>query len=226
MLSKNTQAFLRTLFALGAIKIDTKGGFRLALHDKNPTAPLSPVYINLRTSKNPKPGPLLKEHISTIAAEMYRAVKKARFCFEHVAGIPRAGTPFADAFAAISGELGGTTSQIRLKKESKNSRVLRVDSRYVIRDQRIVPPRVLLVDDVVTEADTKLRAIDALRRGGYEAAGVVVYLDREQGGMKEIAASGVPIVAVVHLGDILNALRDMDLISKSDYAAIKRYLAR
>ena len=34
-----------TLFDLGVIKF---GAFRLKLHEKNPDAPLSPIYVNLR----------------------------------------------------------------------------------------------------------------------------------------------------------------------------------
>ena len=48
-------------------------GFRLKLHEKTPLAPLSPIYLNLRTPDNPKPGPLTLEIV-----ELFRALDQQR----------------------------------------------------------------------------------------------------------------------------------------------------
>lgn len=226
MYSKNTIMFLKSLFNIGAIKIDTKKGFRLALHDKNPTAPLSPFYLNLRTPSNPKPGSLQPTHVATIATEMDRVVEKAGWKFDCIAGIPRAGTPFAEAFFDVRASLGRKTRIIRMKKSSKDSRALRVDSDYVIRDGGERRSRVLLIDDLITKADTKWIAINALRRGGYEVAGIVVYVDREQGGLEALRESGIPIIAVLKFSDMLKAYHEMEMISAGELATIKDYLRR
>ena len=224
MYSKNTQNFLKTLFDIGAIKIDTEGGFRLALHDKNPSAPLSPIYVNLRTKDNPKPGPLLADHVVTIASEMERVAEKAGIHFDGVAGIPRAGVPFAKAFCDIRKKLQKPTRMICLKKRGVSSRAMCVDAEHVIREPSETRKRILLVDDLITKATTKWTAIDALRRGGYEAAGIVVYLDREQGGLLSLSQSGIPIVATLTFGKVLEFYRDVGLMSPKDFSIINRYL--
>jgi hypothetical protein len=45
MLVKNREQLAVELLNIGAIKF---GNFRLKLHEKNPDAPLSPIYIDLR----------------------------------------------------------------------------------------------------------------------------------------------------------------------------------
>lgn len=226
MYSKNTRTFLKSLFDIGAIKIDTKVGFRLALHDKDPTAPLSPIYVNLRTPKNPKPGPLLPEHILTIATEMERVVEKAGWKFDCIAGIPRAGVPFAEAFAEIRAQLARPTRIVRLRKNSRESRAISVENTYVVREPGERRLRTLLIDDLITKADTKWRAVDALRRAGYEVAGIVVFLDREQGGLRALSESGVPTLAVLNFGEVLDCYHTSGRISDKEMGAIKRYLGR
>ena len=56
------------LFDLGAIQF---GNFKLKLHEKNPNAPLSPIYLNLRTPDNPKPGNLTLKIVAQIGRLMY-----------------------------------------------------------------------------------------------------------------------------------------------------------
>ncbi|MFZ2556212.1 MAG: phosphoribosyltransferase family protein [Minisyncoccia bacterium] len=212
MLLKTTQQFLKELHRIGAIKIDTKEGFRLTLHDKNPHAPLSPIYINLRTVRNPKPGPLGKEHVESIANDINSAVQKAHMSFDCITGIPRAGTPFAESFLSLREKLGNPTKLIRMKKRPQGSRALRVDGSYVIRTKDEYRPRVLLIDDLITSATTKWTAIDAVRRAGYEVAGIAVYLDREQGGLSKLKASGIPIVAALKFSDMLRYYGESNII--------------
>jgi orotate phosphoribosyltransferase len=226
MLNKGSKAFLTELHRIGAIKIDTEKGFTLTLHDKNPSAPLSPIYINLRTSKNPKPGPLLASQVETIAHEINRVVDKAHLRFDCIAGIPRAGVPFAEAMHELRKRFRGTTDLIRLQKKGTNSRSLSVSSRHVVRDRDGYRPRVLLIDDLITSATTKWAAIEAARRGGYEVAGIAVYLDREQGGFAMLEKNGIPITAAIKFSEMLQFYQETDIIGQDQMNAINRYLAK
>lgn len=51
------------LFDIGAVQF---GEFKLKLHEKNPDAPLSPIFFNFRTPDNPKPGPLTDEVLDLV----------------------------------------------------------------------------------------------------------------------------------------------------------------
>jgi len=218
MLLKRTQGFLRELHRIGAVKIDTKDRFRLALHDTNPKAPLSPFYINLRTPDN-KEGPLQQTHVETIASELVAVASRLKMKYDAVAGIPRAGTPFAEAI--VRGERQGYP-YISLKKVGRG-RDMRVDSPPASgSDGRRL--RVLLVDDLITGADTKWNAIKALRDANHEVSGIAVYLDREQGGAQNLIDSGIPLASVVKFSEVLSFYEETKLIRIKDAKAIRAYL--
>ena len=87
-------------------------GFRLKLHEKHPDAPLSPIFFNLRTPDNPKPGPLTPDIVELAALCMHHVAQtQCTGDFNAVVGIPNAGDPFAEALASITGlpRLGMTT---------------------------------------------------------------------------------------------------------------------
>ena len=220
MLLKSTQDFLRELHRIGAFKVDTEKGFRLALHDKNQTAPLSPFYINLRTPKN-KGGSLQPSHVETIAHELINAAAKSHLKYDAVAGIPKAGTPFAKAIARLSN--GNGTPYICLTKRTGRTRTMRVDVSQ-LSAQAKAANRVLLVDDLITQSDAKIAAIHALARAEFNVAGVAVYLDREQGGVRHLVNMGIPVVRVLTISRMLAFYEREGILSSADLAAIRGYL--
>ena len=76
-LNKVQRDFALRLHEIGAVKIDTRldGGFKLKLHEKNPDAPLSPFYLNIRMQGH-KDGPLTRHDIGTLAALMARQARE------------------------------------------------------------------------------------------------------------------------------------------------------
>ena len=219
MLLKSTQNYLTKLFNQGAVKVDTVGGFKLALHDKHPTAPLSPFYISLRTPEN-KRGTLQPEDVDTIAHELVNAAAKKRITYDGVVGIPRAGTPLADAIVRHS---HGKVAYIPLRKKSSTSRAMRIDPRRLSQPARAAR-RILIFDDLITKSDSKITAINVVKRAGYQVAGVAVYFDRMQGGYEHIAGMGIPIVRVVTITEMLDFYGEKKLISKTDLKKIHAYL--
>ena len=220
MLLKPTQSFLIELFKIGAVKIDTVKGFKLALHKVNPLAPPSPFYISLRTPEN-KDGKLQQPHVDSIATELIAAASHAKFVYDAVAGIPRAGTPFAKAVTRLSN--GKKVPYVSITKRTDMTGSMRIDPRKAFAKLGS-GTRVLLVDDLITQADTKLAAISAVQKAGYKVAGIAVYLDREQGGVRSLRQSGVPIVAVVKIRDMLAFYEQDALISANEAQIIRKYL--
>ena len=222
MLLRSTQNFLLELFKIGAVKVDTEKGFRLALHDKNPSAPLSPLYVNLRTPEN-KNGPLQREHVETIAHQLIDVAAHNHINYDGVTGVPRAGTPFAKAISQVSS--AKEIPYVGMSKRSDCIRSMRIDRRNISEQARNAT-RLLIGDDLVTQSDTKLAAIEAVRKAGYEVAGIVVYLDREQGGFESLLRSGIPIASVVKLSEMLAFYESQELISTSELKKIRSYLSR
>ncbi len=65
-----------------------------------------------------------------------------------------------------------------------------------------VGEKVVLIEDVVTTAGAALRAVGMLRQVGAEVLGVLVVVDREQGGADAFAAAGVPFQALFTRGEL------------------------
>lgn len=157
-------------------------GFRFKHHEKNPDAELSPSYINLRAPEND--GPLTPEMVREIAGVFYEMVTDCGAQYDCVCGIPKAGEPFADAFAEIFlAATGNRLPVIRLGK-SEDGSGRRVGG--VLGDFK--PGwRVLLIDDLITKALTKIEALWSLLQAGLIVADLVLLVDREQGGIEELA---------------------------------------
>lgn len=182
------------------------GAFKLKLHEKNPSAPLSPFYINMRNKDNPtKAGPLEAEDYELIARCLLQVIKESDFEFDAIAGIPRAADPIVNALEKLMDYLPGMDQGdfriIRLAKEEKDGK------------RRIVPmpgfeyrkgERVLLIDDLVTKADTKIEAIKAVESQGAVVAGLVVLVDRLQGGSKEIENAGYKMKSAFTIRELLD----------------------
>src|ERR1035437_1473512 len=189
---------------IGAIKF---GQFRLKLHEKNPDAPLSPVYIDLRLIRSfPRAFQL------TIAA--YEELTRTIEC-ELYADIPTAATPLVGALAykharpMISPRLDQKTHGTRQKIEG------------AFRGGQVA----LVIDDLITRADSKFEAITALENAGLLVRDVVVLVDREQGGVAERRKRGYACHSALSLSSLLEFYRQAGLIATDDYSRTVAYLA-
>ena len=91
---------------------------------------------------------------------------------------------------------------------------------------RVAPGEtVVVIDDVVTHADSKLEAIRTLEANGLVVHDVVVLVDREQGGPEAIAAAGYQLRAAVKISDLLAYWRETGGISEEVYQRVADYFA-
>ena len=196
------------LFERGAVQF---GAFKLKLHEKNPAAPLSPFFFNLRTHDNPKSGPLTNDDCELVALSIWKAIQKSRLTFTAVCGIPNAGTPIVEVLERIIPKPRGFRI-IPLAKETNET------------GRRIIPApgfayqkgeMVLLVDDLITKADTKLESIDSVEIMGCVVAGLAVLIDREQGGVAELQRHGYNVITVLRATELFQKYRDDDKISQT-----------
>lgn len=178
------------IYDRGAIKF---GAFKLKLHEKHPDAPLSPIYITLR---KPPDGPLTDEDVEAIGQELHALVKKQKILFNVVAGIPRAGEPIAEVVARLSER---PLLKLGKKVEGDNRKVDSVNSGEYRPSQLV-----LLVDDLITQADTKKEAIGVCENAKLVVAGLVVLVDREQGGSEDLRSAGYVLDAAFPLSVLLD----------------------
>mgnify|MGYP003392543812 CR=1 FL=1 len=215
------------LFHLGAFKDKSQSpdgrGFRLKLHEKQPDAPLSPFYLNLRTPENPKPGPLTSEIVTTIGRAFYQRVKQEGIYYHRVAGVPRAGDPLAEAFVLAEAEDSGRPREnpIMLGKEdgAEARHVTRIVAGNVQRDDTVI-----LVDDLITQADSKIEAIEVLTAADLVVKDVLVLVDRQQGGRQQLDERDIQLFALFTITELLDYYAEAGHIPATTRDDIMAYL--
>ena len=84
---------------------------------------------------------------------------------------------------------------------------------------------VLVLDDVVTHADSKLEAIRVLEGNGLVVRDVAVLVDREQGGPAQLAAAGYTLHAALRLSQLLDRWRAAGGLDDATYTRVRDYMA-
>lgn len=226
-LRRAVKAILSSLKHVRAVQIDTKegGGFLLKIHEKEPAAPKSPIFINIRTADNPKPGPLTQDHIWIIGEILWLMAQKANLQFDGVVGLPRAGEPFAKVFRTFAARaFGKHVPLLTLEKQELGGkrRISRVKDGAGLQAGSVV----LVIDDLITFGGTKDEGIEALNAAGYKVRDILVFLDREQGGARaHLAEKGIMLTSAVGMQDMLDFYRQNGVISDAEYEVVSHYLS-
>lgn len=191
------------LFAAGAIRF---GAFRLKLHDKNPDAPPSPFYIDLRIVRS---FPDLMDAVTDLYVSMLRDLH-----FALIADLPTAATPFA-ALVSHKTRIPMITPRFGVKQHGLS---VRIDGAYHSGQIAVV------IDDLITNAESKLEAIALLREEGVLVRDVAVLIDREQGGVEQLRSAGLSCHCAFQFSDLLRTYRDDQLISADQFDTAIAYL--
>jgi len=191
------------LFALGAIKF---GAFRLKLHEKNPDAPLSPIYVNLRLLRS---CPDAMKGVVKIFRDMSRGLQ-----FDCYADVPTAATPIVAVLSYLT-----HIPMITPRKAKTHGAPGTIDGAF--REGQTA----LLVDDLVTRADSKLEAIQVLERNGVKVQDVMVLVDLEQGGRERLKEAGYRLHTASRLSTLLRWYLNTGKIGQARYEEVMAYLA-
>jgi len=166
----------------------------------------SSIYVNLRVV------PSYPESFAIIIEELSKVVKKIKP--DVVAGAETAGIPLA---AAIS--LKTKIPMIYVRKRPKG-----YGMNQLIEGELEKGKKVVLVDDMATNAFSKLAFIEGIRQAGGIVNDVVIVLDREQGGAEALAKENVKLHSLITLKEQLNYMKDNNLIDDSKYNETLNYL--
>ena len=197
-LTETAKAFALGVIRIGAVKF---GEFRLKLHETQPNAPLSPFYIDLRILRS------FPETLET-AVHLYGQLAST-VRYDLLADVPTAATPAVAILSFIS-----KVPMISPRLEAKTHGLTnRIDGVY--REGQ----KVLLIDDLITTAESKLEAIGVLEAKGLQVSDVIVLVDRQQGGVDALTKRGYRCHAGLKVKDLFTFYLENGLL---EHAAFER----
>ena len=110
-----------------------------------------------------------------------------------VAGVELGGCPLASAVALISFQKGTPLDAVYVRKEAKDHG----SKRLLEGDTRLAPgARLAILEDVITTGGSTLKSAEKIRAAGYQIAGVIALVDRQEGGRENIEAAGLALHAL------------------------------
>ncbi len=190
------------LWQLGAIKVNSAEPFRLV------SGNYSPIYINCRLLIS---SPAFAD---LFAAATRLIVEHRQIKFDVVAGGETAGIPFA-AFVARAFGLPMVYVRKEIKGHGLASRI-----EGLLRSQA----RVLLAEDLITDAGSKLSFVQAIREAGGVVEDVVVVFDRLQGGKDALERQGIRLHPMTDMDMALSEARVAGLLPKEELDSVRSYL--
>ncbi len=198
------RALADQLFRIQAVKF---GEYRIKYHKEHPEAPPSPVYIDLRAVRS-------FPYIKNLAVGVYENLLEG-LDFDFLSDVPTAATIFVSSLMD------------RLEKGMISPRL--EDKNYGI-DSKIdgfvpesdIPLKSVVIDDLVSDAGSKLDAVNILRDEGLLVKDVVVLIDREQGGRDTLAQHGLELHNALTLAPMLEYYLKSGLITNETYGNVNR----
>ncbi|HEX8145022.1 MAG TPA: hypothetical protein VF553_20820 [Pyrinomonadaceae bacterium] len=203
MLTEAKKALASGLFDIGAVKF---GEFRLKLHEKNPGAPLSPIYIDLRILRS---FPDVIDAAVDVYLEMIKGLE-----FDLLADVPTAATPIV---ALLSHRT--RVPMISPRSDVKSHGIGRLIDGVYKEGQTA-----FLVDDLITRADSKLESAKVLSENGLHVKDIAVLVDREQGGVQAVGEVGITCHVAFGLKELLRLFLEDNKIDAEQYERTVAYL--
>ena len=169
---------------------------------------VSPIYVDLRVL------PSYPESMATITEELVKVVKKLNP--DVVAGAETAVIPLSTAIS-----LKTKIPMINVRKRPKSYGTKEQIEGVLEKDAKVV-----LIDDMATNAFSKIKFIEGIKNSGGVVEDVVIVLDREQGGVEALAKENVKLHSLITLKELLSYMKDNDMVDEDKYNEILDYLEK
>ena len=169
---------------------------------------VSPIYVDLRVL------PSFPESMATVTDELAKVTKKLKP--DVVAGAETAGIPLSTAIS-----LKTKIPMIYVRKRPKSYGRKEQIEGVLKKDDKVI-----LIDDMATNAFSKLTFIEGIKNSGGVVQDVLIVLDREQGGVENLAKENVKLHSLITLKELLDYMKDNNLIEEEKYNEVLDYLEK
>ncbi len=168
---------------------------------------MSPYYLNLRgLTADP---PLFARVCRAFAAR----AGALGWPYDVLLGIAHAGIPLA---VGIGGVLGQPAGYVRTDAKGYGTKQMVEGAK--------AGQQVLLLDDVISDGASKLEVLPALADAGVGVAGILVFIDRGQGGIESLRAGGLQAEAVTTMPAAVAALHAAGRLTPDQVAAAEAFM--
>ncbi|XP_016970813.2 uridine 5'-monophosphate synthase [Drosophila rhopaloa] len=198
--SDKLRALVLKLFEINAFKF---GDFKMKVGIN------SPVYFDLRVIVS------YPDVMQTVSDLLVEHIKDKQLTAKHVCGVPYTALPLATIVSVQQ----GTPMLVRRKEAKAYGTKKLVEGIFNAGDT------CLIVEDVVTSGSSILDTVRDLQSEGIVVTDAVVVVNREQGGVANIAKHGVRMHSLFTLSFLLNTLHEAGRIEKSTVEAVAKYIA-
>ncbi|MGK0290970.1 MAG: uridine monophosphate synthetase [bacterium] len=166
----------------------------------------SPIYIDLRIIIS------APELLRDIAKAMIQMSKELNY--ERIAGIPYTALPIATAYS-----LESNVPMIYCRKEVK-----KYGTGKQIEGIWEAGQQVLVIDDLITNGESKMETFEPFEQAGLKVKDVVVLIDREQGGKERLEKQGYNLYSLISVYEILDRMKELNKISEEKYQELKKFI--
>lgn len=185
------------LFDIGAIKF---GEFTLV------SGIVSPIYLDLKMSIS------YPEIMKEISEYMYKQTETVPY--DIICGVPYTALPFATVISLLHNK-----PMVIRRKEKKEYGL-----KKLIEGNFSPGQNVLVIEDLVTSGKSVFETIIPLEESGLKVTDVVVLVDREQGGKKNISDKGYTLHAVMTITEMLGIFLAENKITQETFDSVKKFV--
>lgn len=192
------QSLACRLHDIGAIKF---GSFTLK------SGLVSPFYIDLRPIVSYPD--ILKKLSELLLAELNQIID-----YDYICGVPYSGLSFASA-TSIANDI----PMLIKRKERK-----KYGTKRLVEGSQKPGDNIVLIEDVVSSGASLLETIEDLKTEQLNISGILVIIDREQGGTDLLRAKGFDVQSLFTVRNLLDLLVEVERLEQETADKVKEFI--